>query len=96
MDVNKTKGYKLSVIVPIFNAEKYIERCPRSLFEQTLDRIQYVIVDDCTPDNSINILKSIIEDYPGREKDVTIIKHQMNTGQSGAGFDGLKAAGGGM
>lgn len=44
-DKNKS-SYKLSVVVPIYNAEKYIERCTRSLFEQTLDEIQYIFVDD--------------------------------------------------
>ena len=43
---------KVSVIVPIYNVEKYIEKCVRSLFEQTFDDIEYIFVDDATPDNS--------------------------------------------
>lgn len=54
---------KVSVIIPIYGVEKYIERCAVSLFEQTLDDIEYIFVDDCTPDNSIEILENIIERY---------------------------------
>ena len=51
---------KVSVIVPIYNVEKYIEKCVRSLFEQTFDDIEYIFVDDATPDNSIEILFRIV------------------------------------
>ena len=54
---------KVSVIVPVYGVEKYIERCARSLFEQTLDDMEFIFVDDCTPDRSIEKLKSIIEEY---------------------------------
>lgn len=54
---------KISVIVPIYGVEKYIERCVRSLFEQTLDDIEYIFVDDCSPDKSVEILKQLIEEY---------------------------------
>lgn len=57
---------KISVIVPIFGVEKYIERCVRSLFEQTLDNIEFIFVDDCTPDRSVDILKVLIEEYHTR------------------------------
>ena len=52
---------KVSVIIPIYGVEKYIERCARSLLEQTLDDIEYIFIDDCTPDNSMIVLQSIIE-----------------------------------
>ena len=52
---------KVSVIVPIYGVEKYIERCARSLFEQTLEDIEFIFVDDCTPDKSIDILKNVLE-----------------------------------
>ena len=38
----------VSILVPIYGVEKYIERCAISLFEQTYDEIEYVFVDDCT------------------------------------------------
>ena len=71
---------KVSVIIPIYNVEKYIERCARALFEQTLDKIEYVFVNDCTPDNSIEILKKTIEEYPSRKPFVQIVSTPQNSG----------------
>lgn len=82
---------KVSVIVPIYNVEKYIERCLRSLFEQTLDDIEYIFVNDCTPDNSMTILEKVIKEYPHRKKQVKIINHEQNQGQAGARTSGMKA-----
>ena len=83
---------KVSVVIPVYNAEKYIERCASSLFEQTLDDIEYIFVDDCSSDNSIQILNHIVEQFPKRKSQVRILSHSVNTGQSGARRDGMKAA----
>lgn len=83
---------KVSVIVPIYNVEKYIERCVRSLFEQTLDEIEYIFVNDATPDNSIVLLNKIAKEYPNRLLNIRIINHINNTGQSGAREDGMAIA----
>lgn len=53
---------KVSVIIPIYNVAPYIEKCARSLFEQTLDGIEFLFVNDCTPDNSVEILERLIEE----------------------------------
>lgn len=82
---------KVSVVIPVYNAELYIERCVRSLFDQTLDDIEYIFVNDCTPDKSIEILCQILEEYSNRKRQVKIINHLVNTGQSGARRDGMKA-----
>lgn len=73
---------KVSVIIPVYGVEKYIERCARSLFEQTLDDIEYLFVDDCTPDRSIEILKQVLEDYPLRKLQATIHHMEKNSGQA--------------
>ena len=55
---------KISVIVPVYKVEKYIEKCVCSLMEQTLDDVEYIFVDDCSPDNSIKILETTLGRYP--------------------------------
>lgn len=87
---------KVSVIVPVYGVEKYIERCARSLFEQTLDDIEFIFVDDCTPDHSIEILKSVIEKYRLRftEKkyDVRIVRMPTNSGLAAVRRHGIQLA----
>ncbi len=73
---------KVSIIIPIYGVEKYIERCAHSLFEQTLDDIEYLFIDDCTPDNSINLLMQVLEEYPNRKSQVIIHKMDRNSGQA--------------
>lgn len=73
---------KVSVIVPVYGVEKYIERCARSLFGQTLDDIEYLFINDCTPDNSIEILKSVLNEYPNRKSQVFIHQMEKNSGQA--------------
>lgn len=72
--------YKVSILVPIYGVESYIERCARSLFEQTYPNLEYVFVNDCTPDRSVDILKRLIDEYPERKPFVKIINHESNLG----------------
>lgn len=82
----------VSIIVPIYGVEKYIERCARSIFEQTYENLEIIFVNDCTPDNSIKILNNIINEYPNRKSQTQIINHEHNKGLAGARFTGLKAS----
>ena len=82
----------ITVIIAVYNCEKYIEACARSLFEQTLNDIEYVFVNDATPDNSITILDEIIEDFPNRRKNIKIINLDKNGGVSNARCIGLQNA----
>lgn len=83
---------KVSVIVPIYGVEKFIERCARTLFEQTYIDIEYVFVDDCSPDNSVNILRGILKDYPNRASQVKIISHESNRGLGAARLTAMQNA----
>ena len=89
---NKCMQPILSTIIAVYNCEKYIEACARSLFEQTLDSIEYIFVNDATPDDSIIILNSIIEEYPGRKPFVKIINMKKNGGVSNARRIGMENA----
>lgn len=71
---------KVSVIVPIYGVEEYIERCARSLFEQTMDDMEFIFVNDCTKDNSMDVLQRVMKDYPNRREQIKIICHTENKG----------------
>jgi glycosyltransferase involved in cell wall biosynthesis len=82
----------ISVIIPIYNSAKYLERCVVSLFIQTLADIEYIFVDDCSNDNSIGILYKTICCYPSRQNQVKIIQLHKNVGAAKARSIGLKIA----
>lgn len=75
---------KVSIIVPVYNVKKYIERCAVSLFEQTYPNIEYVFVNDCSTDQSIDVLNQVIGRYPNRADHTRIINHQVNRGVAAA------------
>ena len=75
---------KLSILVPVYGVERYIEACAISLFEQSYTNIEYVFVDDCSPDGSIDLLRQVIVRYPQRQAQVTIIRHETNGGLGAA------------
>lgn len=83
---------KVSVIIPIFKVEKFIERCVRSLMEQTLKEVEYLFVDDASPDGSIAILKRTLADFPERQEQVRILTHEVNKGLPAARNTGLAIA----
>lgn len=83
---------KATVIVPIFRVEAYIERCTRSLMEQTLDDVEFIFVDDCSPDGSMAVLERVLNDYPQRKPQTRIIHHSENCGLPAARNTGLAAA----
>ena len=85
---------KVSVIIPVYNVEQYIGRCARSLFGQTLDDIEYIFVNDCTPDKSMEVLARVLEDYPSRKEQVKIIDMPVNSGQAKVRKAGVEAAAG--
>ena len=84
------KDILVSIVVPIYGVEKFIDQCVCSLFEQTYGNIQYIFVNDCTKDNSVISLKKIIELYPNRKSQVLIIEKEKNEGQSLARKTGMQ------
>ena len=82
----------VSVIVPVFNVEKYIGKCARSLFEQTLRDVEYIFVNDGTQDGSMEELRKVIEAYPLRAPAVKIIVKPRNEGLPAARKSGLELA----
>lgn len=82
----------VSVIVPVYKVEPYIARCARSLFGQTLKDIEYIFIDDCTPDRSIEVLREVLEEYPERKEQVRIFRMPENGGQAKVRMKGLELA----
>lgn len=80
---------KISVIVPVYNVEQYIDRCLSSLVMQTLKDIEIIVVDDGSPDNS----REIYEKYAQQDNRIKIIR-KKNAGVSEARNTGMEAASG--
>lgn len=83
---------KVSVIIPIYKVEAFIERCATTLMEQTLREAEYIFVDDATPDRSIQILEEVVACYPERKEQVRIVHHEANKGLPAARNTGLALA----
>ena len=82
---------KLSVIIPVYNVEKYIEKCILSVINNDLELIEYeiIVVDDESPDGSVIIIKKMQKRYP----QVKLFR-QNNLGLGGARNTGIKNASG--
>lgn len=89
---------KVSVIIPVYGVEKYIERCANSLFCQTLNDIEFIFIDDCTPDRSMDILNDFIKTTRHRfaEKNwiVRTESMPMNSGQAAVRRHGIQLSAG--
>lgn len=83
---------KVSIIIPVYKVETSIEQCARSIFEQTFSDIEYVFVDDCTPDKSVEVLKKVITEYPERKNQIKILRNNTNKGISFTRNTGLDNA----
>lgn len=77
----------ISVIVPVYNVEKYIKRCVESILNQTLEQIELILIDDGSVDNS----GKICDEFQEKDNRVSVI-HQKNQGVSIARNNGLDIA----
>lgn len=66
---------EVSVIVPVYNVEKYLNRCVESLLNQTYKNIEIILVNDASPDNSIAIMKEYEKKYPDIIKCIYLTKN---------------------
>ncbi|MBQ6073430.1 MAG: glycosyltransferase family 2 protein [Bacteroidales bacterium] len=82
---------RVSVIVPFYNVESFVERCIRSLMQQTLKEAEFILVDDASPDSSRSIIERVTKEY---DRDVRILSHSINKGLPAARNTGLAEASG--
>lgn len=84
------QNIKVSILVPFYKVEKYVGRCVESLFTQTYTNIEYVFVDDCSPDGSMEVVRKQMEKH-GVEARCRVIRHEQNQGISASRNDCLDA-----
>lgn len=84
------KGPKLSVIIAVYNTEKYVGKCLDSLFNQTYSNIELVVINDCSTDDSLKILKKYAKKYAN----MILIDNKENRGLSYSRNVGLENANG--
>lgn len=78
--MNMDKSISVSILMPIYKVEQYLEKTLESIFTQTYPNIEYVFVNDCSPDNSLQVLEDTIAKY-GIDKDrYVIVNHLQNEG----------------
>ncbi|MCL1946745.1 MAG: glycosyltransferase [Chitinivibrionia bacterium] len=78
---------KISVIIPVYNVERYLERCINSILSQTFTDFECILVDDGSPDSC----PAICDEYAERDKRIKVI-HQKNAGTAYARDAGIKSA----
>ena len=83
---------KVSVIIPVYNVASFIRRNVRSLFGQTMEEVEFLFVNDATPDNSMDIIREELEEFPQRKPFVKILDHEKNKGLPAARNTGLSVA----
>ena len=83
---------RLSIIVPVYGVEQYIEQCARSLFGQTYPNVEFIFVNDGTPDASMEILRRLIQSEFSHLQSRIILVDQENTGLPAARKTGLSRA----
>ncbi len=85
MKILNKKHPLVSVIVPVYNVEKYLGECLDSILGQTYDNLQIICIDDASPDRSLEIIK----DYAERDKRIEYIALSQNKGVGNARNVGL-------
>lgn len=78
----------VSIIIPVFNTEKYLKKCLDSILNQSLANIEVICVDDCSTDSS----KFILDDYQKKDSRIIVLHNSINCGQAHARNRGLDIA----
>lgn len=83
----------ISVIIPVYGVAGFVEQCTESLMSQSMrEGVEFIFVDDATPDDSIALVRKVVERHPERAAQVRILTHEANQGLPAARNTGLHAA----
>ena len=80
---------EVSIIIPVYNVEKYLDRCLESCVQQSMDEIEIIVVNDASPDDSDEIMQKYAKSYPNKIRNVFLDK---NIRQGGARNVGIRMA----
>ena len=83
-------NHRLSIVIPCYKAAGTIVACLDSIAVQTFDGFEVIVVDDCSPDDSVDVVRKYSECHPN----VRLLRHEVNGGVSKSRNDGIKAANG--
>ena len=79
----KEKNPAISVIIPMYNTEQYIEECLQSLLNQTLKNFEVIVVNDCSTDNSVAVVQKMITAFDEKKIKLTVATNKANSGCPG-------------
>lgn len=85
-------GIKVSVIIPMYNVSCLIEPCIRSLYVQTYRNLELIFVNDCSKDDTLEVVESLVKQQGQTEIQCKIVSHEMNRGVAAARNTGLEHA----
>ncbi len=76
---------KISILIPVYKVERYIEQCLRSLLSNTIiQECEIIIVDDCSPDKSMEVVRRVLEEFPALRENIQLHSHDVNRGSAAA------------
>ena len=79
---------QVSIILPVYNVEPYLRQCLDSIINQTFKDFELIVVNDCSPDNSLQIVK----EYQQKDSRIVLLNLPKNKGISNARNEGMKIA----
>lgn len=85
--MNRQNNPLVSVIVPVYNVEQYLDECLNSIRQQTYENLEIIVVEDCSTDKSLEVLSKHLNDQR-----IKLIRHEKNSGLSAARNTGIDTA----
>ena len=81
--MSKKENPLVSVIIPMYNAEEYIEECLQNLLNQTLKNFEVIVVDDCSTDKSLEVAEKMIPAFNEKNLKLVTLTLSQNSGCPG-------------